>query len=469
VVSLATIAALALARPGVAREQAPSATFDAHAVDSIVVHGPSANDKKAIERWTQSASLPDLMWILRRDPQELRDLGSMFAEAAYRRAAPDRAELRRWLWTRLGDAARRDFSKRGGLAPTPLETTPLARPLASVFRVAAILPDSGDYADFARELRIGLEAGLGSVRAPGAHTPELEVWTNGSDDAARGAAALERASLHCGALVGELLSVNTVALATGARLLGLPLISPTATDEAIGKIGPSIFQIGPSGWSRGAALARSLADHPGVRIGALVSGAVERDVFATGFAAAAESLGGVAAWMQGYPAGTSFRDEVRVLGLQRLDALLWDGETPDAETLLRELARQKVSVRLCGGEELSPDRMHADSRLLLDGVRIVPDEWQLPLDQQAALDSIVHARGEARITAIHARGWLAGRAIARAVAGGALCPDELTGALTARCGAGAWLSTHRFLDVFRDGASLPVQVVDRGKTSPLVR
>jgi len=458
---------LAGARPAPVEGAAPPAILNARAADSVATHHPSTNERKSLERWAESASLADLVWILRRDPAELGDVGPKIAAAAYRKAAPDRAALRQRLWARLDDQGRKSLGKGGGAA-IPAEAAPIARPMASVFRVAAILPDSGDYAEFAREVRIGLAAGLASVPVPGG-TPELELWSNGVDDPARGAAALESASRHCGVLVGELLSVNTIALATGARLLGLPLISPTATDEAVGTVGPAVFQIGPSGWSRGAALARSMIDRKGLRVGALVSGAPEHNAFALGFGATAESLGGISAGTQGYPAGTTFRDEVRVLGLQRLDAMLWDGETSEAETLLGELARQKVSVRLCGGEELSPDRVHADSRLLLDGVRIVSDEWRLAAGQQAALDSTVAARGEAQSTAIHARGWLAGRVIAEALASGALCPEEVTAQLASRCGAGTWLASHRFLDVFREGATLPLVTVSRGRTSPVVQ
>jgi hypothetical protein len=65
------------------------------------------------------------------------------------------------------------------------------------------------------------------------------------------------------------------------------------------------------------------------------------------------------------------------------------------------------------------------------------------------------------------RGWLAGRAIAEALAGGALCPEEVTAALASRCGAGPWLASHRFLDVFREGVTLPVVAVSHGKTGPV--
>ena len=51
------------------------------------------------------------------------------------------------------------------------------------------------------------------------------------------AAALDSALETSGVVVGELLSVPTVSLATGARIARAVLVSPTATDESVGAVG----------------------------------------------------------------------------------------------------------------------------------------------------------------------------------------------------------------------------------------
>jgi ABC-type branched-subunit amino acid transport system substrate-binding protein len=464
--ALAAMLALTLAVPVPASAaRAPrkgkiaAARLDLRAADTLLVGRPAR--AKELESWIMGAELADLMWLLRRPAAELGVSEPLLAAAALTRASGERAALRARLAARLGTDSKGRRPGVRGSAPAP--ASDFARPRASVFRVGALLPDSGDYADYARAVAIGIDAGLQSVPAPGGRAIEFDYWATGDENPARVAAVLEAASWRNGLLVGELLSVPTLAVATAARLVELPLISPTATDEAIGTIGAAIFQVGPSGWSRGERLARALIDRPGLRVGALTSGSPGRSAFAGGFLAAAESLGAIRAWQAGYNPGTAFREEVRALQTNKVDVLLWDGEPREAEALLREMSRQKAAVRLCGGEGLAPERLHAEARLLLEGVRYVAEEWRLSAAEQALLDSAVTARGDGATTPLHARGWLAGRAIAEVVASGALCPEEVAAALAARCGPPPWLSAHRFLDASRHGATLPLFTVLRGK------
>jgi ABC-type branched-subunit amino acid transport system substrate-binding protein len=442
----------------------PAPALDARAADALLAQKRGSARRRALEKWADGATLGDLVWVLRRPAAELGDSEPDLLRVALKRCPPARVALRRRLAARF-EAECPDASLPHGARPArgPGEEA-VPRPAASVFRIGVVLPDTGDYAGYAADLRLGLEAALAGSAA-GPHAPDLEFWPTGDDDPVRGAEALEASTRHCGALVGELLSVNTIALATGARLLGVPLVSPTATDESIGALGPGVFQIGPSGWSRAERLARATIDHPGMRVGWLAAG--RRNAFVTGFEAAAESLGAAVVWRMEYPSGTGFRDEVRALAAQHLDVLLWDGEPREAETLVRELTRQKVSVRLCGDEGLAPERMHAEVRTLAEGVRYVTDEWRLPPETQALLDSVAQAHGGARAGALHVRGWLTGRALAAALAGGALCPEELAEALRARCGPPPWLTAHHFLDVPREGGALTEMVVRRGRAVPL--
>jgi len=460
---LALLGCLALAWPIAARAaRSNPAALDVRAADTLLVGRPAR--VKELEKWAKGAELADLVWLLRRPAAELGASEAVLAAAALARVPADRAALRARLAARLApDSKARRSGVRGGRATDAAD--PPARPRASVFRVGALLPDSGDYADYARSVGYGLEAGLASIPAGGARAIEFEFWATGDETPGRVAAALEAASWRNGLLVGELLSVPTLALATGARMAGLPVISPTATDEAIGTVGPLVFQVGPSGWRRGERLARALIDRPGMRVGAVASGPLERNALARGFLAAAESLGASVEWRSGYNPGTAFREEVRQIVARKLDVLVWDGEPREAEALLREMSRQKAAVRLCGGEGLAPERLHSEARLLLEGVRYVAEEWRLAEPERVALDSALALRGQGPATPLHVRGWIAGRAIARAVADGALCPEEVAAHLVRRCGPPPWLAERRFLDVERDGASLTLHVVQRGRAS----
>jgi ABC-type branched-subunit amino acid transport system substrate-binding protein len=450
----ALVLAAGLALAGASRA-APS-RLDARAADTLIARRQLK--AKDVERWVKDAGLADLVWILRRPSAELGEAEAPLLEAAARKTPPARAALKARLDARLtGLGGNRKSARPGGAIGVP-------RPRASVFRVSVVLPSEGDYADYGHEVIAGLEMGIASVPAAG-HPIELDWRPSGDADPSRVAAILESQVDRSGALIGELLSVNTFALATGARLLGLPLISPTATDEAIGLVGPQIFQVGPSGWARGERLARYAGVRAGTRVGALVLGSLEASPLALGFCATAESLGATVVWRSGYPAGTGFREEVKQIAAHPLDVLVWDGDSREAETLLRELSRQKVALALCGSEALAPERLHAETRVLLEGVRYVADEWKLTRAVEARLDSAGAARGISQISPLHVRGWLAGRALASAVAGGALCPEEVADALRTRCASGPWLGPRRFLEVVTEGATLPVYQIARGRAS----
>jgi ABC-type branched-subunit amino acid transport system substrate-binding protein len=453
---------LLAASPGVSGAGATPVVPDALAADSLASTGAGRERDRALERWAARASLPELMFLLRQPPAVLGAPEVPIVAAALRRTPGSRAALRRRLLLRLAAAAPRKAERAWReLAPEAAHLP--ARPRASVFRIAAVLPDTGDYQAVGRALRLGLEAGLAQHDARAAFPVALSIVSSGDDSPDRIAAAFDRAAEGSGAMVGGLTSGATAALATAAQLTGLPFLPPTATDESVGAIGPMVFQVGPSGFQRGRVLAREALARGGRRIGLLVAEPADGGPFARGFAAAAESLGASVVWSASYaPGSPDFRAELRALAAHSVDLLFWDGEARDAETLLRQLAQEKLSVGICGGAELAPERHHPQAVSLLEGALFVSDDWVLSAGSRAVLDSAVRAAGEERANRVHTRGYLAARLIAAAVDGGALCPEELGAALATRVAADRDLKSHGFIDWSPAEATLPVYVVTRG-------
>jgi ABC-type branched-subunit amino acid transport system substrate-binding protein len=457
------VACLLALPPGVASAAAVPVPSGARGADSLAAAGSGRERDHALARWAGRASLPELMFVLRQPPARLGALDAVLTEAALRLTPASRAALRHRLQLRLAiadprkaDRAWRDLAPEAARLPS--------RPRASVFRVAAVLPDTGDYEAFGRAVRLGLEAGLAQDAAGAALPLTLMDEPSGDDSPERVAAAFDRAAEEAGVMVGGLLSVPTATLATAARLTGMPLLSPTATDESIGAIGPRVFQVGPSGLQRGRALARSALAGGARRVGLFTVGPADGSPFARGFAATAESLGARVVWTASYaPGSPDFHAELRALKARSVELLFWDGEARDAETLLRQMAQDKMSLAICGGAELDPDRHHAPTRTLLEGVLFVGEDWVLGAGSQAVLDSVARAAGEERANRLHTRGYLAARLIAAAVAGGALCPEELGAALATRVGADPYLRAHGFLDWNPAEATLPVFAVTRGR------
>jgi ABC-type branched-subunit amino acid transport system substrate-binding protein len=377
-------------------------------------------------------------------------------EAALRRVPPARFELRRRLEVRallLDPKA----ARRAGRDAVELEAL---RPRVTVYRVAALLPDRGDYAGYAASVAAGVRAGLAWRAAGGPRPIALEFHGTGEGEIARGMAALDTVARTCGAVVGDLLSPPTTALAAATRVLGLPLVSTMATDESIGRIGPAVFQVGPASLQRGECLARAVIPAPGTRVAILTSNAEVRGPFTEAFAAAAESLGASVVRRDHYPPGAAdFRNTARSLKAAGAQVLFWDGDSREADALLHQLATAGMALRICGGTALAPEQFHAGSRVLLEGVTWVADDWRLAAEPQALLDSLARARGE-RSGPLWVRGFLAGRRIADAVGAGARTPAELAARLRhPRADLRAW----GFLDCAADGATLPVFTVARGR------
>ena len=451
--------ALAAAPSRAAREAFPVPTT-VLAGEALALQPSSPARDRALKPWAERADLPDLLYTLRRSPAELGGSDRLLIEAILKRLPPSRAALARRLEARLA-ALSPAWARLHPASLAELLTAPCPYPQASVFRVAAVLPDSGDYQGFGQAVWSGIQAGL---RSPG-RTPTLPLeprrWSTTDDRPARAVAAFDSAAREAGAVIGALLSTPTVALASAARFASLPLISPTASDEDLGMIGGSVFQIGPSAYERGLRLAQSTLDVPR-RVGILVSSAASRP-FGLGFAEGSEGLGGTVALQETYAAGgLNFHDAVRALLAKQVEVLFWDGDPREAEALLREMARERVSVRICGGEALSPTQHHDETRILLEGVRYVGEEWEVPREGSTP-EAAEHPPTSDTSGSLEVRGFLAGRLVSAAVAEGALCPEEIASYLRSRLAAPPYLRERGFLDFKREGAVLPVFAVTRGR------
>jgi ABC-type branched-subunit amino acid transport system substrate-binding protein len=454
---------LAIAGAAVPGHSALAASLDLRGADAWAAAPPSEGRERALKQWAEHARLSDLLYVLRRSPAELRSLEALMARAALKQTPATRPALRRRLLARVLLADPKAKVSRDDLQF--LISDPPRFPRASVFRVAAFLPDSGDYRDYGRSVLQGIQAGLAEPASPAAPLLELRVLSTGDDRVGLAVARLDTAASVAGVAIGELLSTPTLALAAASRMAGMVLISPTATDEGIGAVGPAVFQVGPSGYERGIALARAvLGSGSPRRIGVLLSSALDPSPFARGFAAAARELKSTVVWKTAYAAGsTNFRDEVRAMTAQRVELLFWDGDPREAEALVRQLARERVSVQICGGGVLAPDQYHVETRSLLEGVLYVGDDWRLASGARARLDSLLSAQGQGPATSLHVRGFLAGRMVRAAVSQGALCPEEVAAQLQARLTPERELRTLGFVDLRAEGAEIEVHTVKRGR------
>jgi ABC-type branched-subunit amino acid transport system substrate-binding protein len=346
--------------------------------------------------------------------------------------------------------------KRG--EPPPPDLTAL-RPEASVFRLAVILPDEGEYAEYGRAVRAALAAGLAFDRPARALPLTLDTLGSADGDPRFVAAAFDSAAKHSDIIVGELLSQPTLSLATAANTAGLTLVSPTATDDRIGSVGKRTFQVGPVAAARARALADIVLGHDAHTIAVVGSAAGIHGAFADAFVAEVTTRGGHVARREVARTGADVTAQAQGLKASGADVLFWDGATRDIETLVRALATEGAALRVCGGPTLAPDAMRASVRPLLEGVTWVAEEWKLEPRARAFVDSAAAVAGS-RPGSLWLRGFLAGRAIATAIDAGARCAPEVADQLRNH---DATLAAAGALECERFGAALPVFVVQRGK------
>lgn len=448
----ALLAALAFAPHAAAAKSAPASGPDG---DALIKRPISGERSKDLAAWIRTANLDALLRLLRHDAAKLGPDEKPIVDAAWKLTPASDKDLRRRL-----DARRQLTLAEAGDRKAERELADLQalRPRQSVWRIGVLLPNRGDYAGYAVSVRTALEAGLiwGGASEPFL----LEVHGTGDAEPARAAAALDSAAMACGVIVGELLSEPTFALAAGTRIAGIPLLSPTATDEDIGRSGSEVFQVGPASAERGRALAHAVLGGKPRRVAILTSSGAARGPLATSFAAAAESLGATIVRRDVYAAANAdFKTLSRGVRTFGAEVLFWDGDSREAAALLRQLGADGISVRVCGGTALSPEQFHAGEKVLLEGVTYVDDDWSLAPAQQAVVDSIAQSRGE-RAGSLWTRGFLTGRRLQAAVHAGARTPPELAAKLRHR---DPLLRAGGYLDCALDGATLPVWLIERGK------
>ena len=450
--ALALACGLALAAP-VTRINTPRTLAEA---DSLAGTLPGAARDKALVEWSKHATVNDLAWILDRGTLHLGTAELPMLDVAFAVTPSSRPALRqRWLARRALRAAKPP--KRG---EPPMPDLTALRADASVFRLAVILPDEGEYAEYGRAVRAALAAGLAYGRPAGARPLTLDTLGTADGDPTRVSAAFDSAAARSDIIVGELLSQPTLSLATAATATGMTLISPTATDERIGRVGLQVFQVGPGPETRARALAAVVLGSGAHTVAVVGSAAGIQGPFADAFVAEVTMRGGRLARREvARTGGSEVTQQAQVLKASGADVLFWDGATRDIEALLRALATEGAALRVCGAPTLAPDAMRAGVKPLLEGVTWVGEDWKLDPRARAYVDSAA-AVARSRAGSLWVRGFLAGRAIADAIDAGARCAPEVAALLRNR---DATLAAAGALECERAGATLPVFVVQRGK------
>lgn len=331
----------------------------------------------------------------------------------------------------------------------------------SVFHLAVLAPQSGDYATYGHSLLAGVEIALAEYNASArlpirfvSYDTEGEPWR---------AASLGRQALDAGAgvLIGEVLSAPTLVLAGLSQARGAPLLSPSATEESVGEAGPAVFQSGLSQAEQGRALARYAVNDLHLARIALTDTAGE---LGAAFTLTASRLGAVVAHVPAPAGSRDARVAVNALQRARAEGLVLPADPDGAELWLGAIAREHYPVKLLGTEALDPQNLRPEVRKHVEGLTLVGLDYALPESTFRRVDAAAQKRFGVSADRLVRHGYLTAGLIARTIGAGAVSPGMLVEALSRRVAEASRpdRSARGFLHFADNEAVVPIYVARRG-------
>jgi branched-chain amino acid transport system substrate-binding protein len=126
-------------------------------------------------------------------------------------------------------------------------------PASQTLKVGVLAPLSGEYSGYAESMIKGINLAL--FHSLMQAEVELVVKDTGGDSAKATGLSNELIEEDVVAIIGPLKSESALGAGVAAGEARIPLISPTASQEGIGALSPFVFQLSPSGQTKGRNLA----------------------------------------------------------------------------------------------------------------------------------------------------------------------------------------------------------------------
>jgi ABC-type branched-subunit amino acid transport system substrate-binding protein len=178
-------------------------------------------------------------------------------------------------------------------------------------------------------------------------------------------------------VLGPMFSAEAVAVSHYCASRQIPMITPTATDEGITKVSPISFQLNPTHFARGAAMARFAFEDLNARtVGVFVQDSTYSKEMGEGFKAEIERQGGLVKIFGVLPPKfSSFSKVIVPLNLRfdeetgypqtRLDAIYLPLTSPDAVAIaISQLRFYNISGELLGSSDWLDKRLLSNRQLL---------------------------------------------------------------------------------------------------------
>jgi ABC-type branched-subunit amino acid transport system substrate-binding protein len=181
--------------------------------------------------------------------------------------------------------------------------------------VGVLAPLSGSNADYGMNLVSGVRLIFDGLTSIGGRNVELIIKDTGGDPVKAALAVRELKTADPAVIIGPLRSESAVAAAVAANCLGIPLITPTASEKGITLIGNSIYQLSPPSEKLAATLAEYAVNVMGIKeFGIISPGDFTSRQVTSAFSTKVYELGGEVVATTFYESGqTDFSNQIKPL------------------------------------------------------------------------------------------------------------------------------------------------------------
>jgi branched-chain amino acid transport system substrate-binding protein len=222
--------------------------------------------------------------------------------------------------------------------------------------IGVILPLTGDAASYGVDCRRGIEMEVANIRKQQGRAISVEFEDSKADPATAVAAFNKLVNVdHAKAVIGDMFSSTTLAIAPLAQQAHVLLLTPTAADERIPATGDFIYSIYPPAKSEGDFMAQKLSQASLGRVVVLYQNQVATKTIAEAFALAVSKRSGNVVLQESIPSETS-----------SYRSLLTKVATVDPTTIYISAYRDPVAMLIAMGKEMGINAQWATQSTLYD-------------------------------------------------------------------------------------------------------
>jgi branched-chain amino acid transport system substrate-binding protein len=237
---------------------------------------------------------------------------------------------------------------------------------------------TGSEATFGKSTQAGIQMAIDEVNAAGGITlngKPMKVAVRVYDDQGKPEEAANAVSRLINqdkvvAILGEVASSNSLAMAPKAQAAGIPMVTPSSTNPKVTEVGDHIFRVCFIDPFQGAVMAKFVRDTLKLdRVAVLVDNQSDYSLgLSSVFVDSFQKAGGTIVAKESYSKGdTDFRSQLTSMKGKEPQALYVPGYYTDVGVIARQARELGVNVPLLGGDGWESDKLYELGGAALDG------------------------------------------------------------------------------------------------------